>query len=204
MDIYKIKRLVYLSPFAKSRSLHLYRFKSRSAHIREIANRYGREKDLDKLMPLIKKAYIKYRWNIEEFFMWDFEHLTNAEILAYCPEFDHNIFVLTVNNFETAKLFRDKYATYKRFAKYFKRACVYVENLADLQKKEVAQFLIDNSLYLAKPVGACCGRGIQKLSNESIEPLKNILLESNSGGGVFVRALYRSVSRDGDFTPCIS
>lgn len=188
MDIYKLKRMVYLSPLAKSRILQWYRFKSRIAYIKEIAKRYGREKDLDKLMPLIKKAYIKYRWNIEEFFMWDFEHLTQSEVLAYCPEFDHNIFVLTVNNFATAKLFRDKWSTYKRFAKYFKRACVYVENLADLQKKEVKQFLKDNSLYLAKPVGACCGRGIQKLSNESNEQLKNILLESNTGGGYLLES----------------
>lgn len=182
MDAYKVKRMVYLSPFAKSRLLQWYRFKSRTAHIKETAKRYGREKDLEKLMPLIKKAYIKYRWNIEEFFMWDFEHLTKKEILAYCPEYDHNIFVLTVNNFETAKLFRDKYTTYKRFAKYFKRSCVYVENLADLQKKEVVQFLKENSVYLAKPVGACCGRGIQKISNELNDRLRSILQESNGGG----------------------
>lgn len=197
MDIYKIKRLVYLSPIANNRIVHTFRFKRTLGYIRKVVERYGRGADFDSLLPLMKEAYVKYHWNSEEFFMWHFEKLTDAERREYIPEYDHNIFCLRVNNFETAKLFRDKWTTYQRFGKYFKRKCVYITSSADLAKEEVKTFLNDNKNFLAKPVGACCGQGIKKFDNDELKEFY-ILMESidtrTNRGGVFAGALYNTVA----------
>lgn len=186
MDIYKIKRLVYLSPIANNRFVHAFRFKRTLGYIRKVAERYGRGADFDSLLPLMKEAYVKYHWNSEEFFMWHFEKLTDAERREYIPEYDHNIFCLRVNNFETAKLFRDKWTTYQRFEKYFKRKCVYITSSADLAEEEVKTFLNKNKNFLAKPVGACCGQGIRKFANDELKEfyllMESIDTQANRGG----------------------
>lgn len=194
MDIYKIKRLVYLSPIANNRFVHAFRFRRTLGHIKRIIAEFGRNPEDTALLARMKHAYTKYHWNVLEYFLFDYENTTDVQRREFCSEYDHNIFCLRVNNFATAKLFRDKWATYKRFEKYFKRECVYITSFADLTKEEVKAFLNANKNFLAKPVGACCGQGIKKFANDKVEDfytmMQSVDNQLNGGGTCWSRLSY--------------
>lgn len=174
MNIYDIKRKVYLSFFSRSFILHYYRFLSRKQYILSTIKKFGREKDTAQLLPLMRRAYTKFRWNAEEFFLFKYEQLNDKERSEFCPEFDHNIFCLKVNNFKTAKDFRDKMKTYIRFKPFFKRECILLTCDKDLHTQEFNEFIKHNETFLAKQLDACCGRGILKITRENIDTLHSL------------------------------
>ena len=143
-------------------------------------------------MPLIKEAYVKYRWNIEEFFLFGYEQLTDEQRKEFCPEYDHNAFCLKVNNWATARIFRDKRATYLKFKDFFNRSCVYVSNSSEYNSDECQEFIKNNPVFLLKPIGTCCGRGIQKLTNNAPN-LQETILSVAVMGGVILEELIEQV-----------
>lgn len=186
MDLYQIKRIVYLSPLANNYLVHCYRFKRTMPWILSEIKKFGREKETEKLLPLIRQAYTKFHWNVDEFFLFKYESLSDEQRLNFCPEYDHNIFCLRVNNWRTAKVFRNKLATYNLFKSFFKRECVFVEVDSDLERDDVKTFLKSNDIFLAKPIGSCCGRGIKKFSSNTYQGLKLLLNNVNGGGGGYL------------------
>ena len=179
---YKYKRFVYLSPFANNRLVHYFRYLIRKKWIDVVLKKFGREQEKDAILPQMRRAFVKYHWNAEEFFLFGYERLSEEQKLSFCPEYDHNVFCLRVNDYSVAKIFRDKYATYQLFKDYFKRDCVYVQHLEDLNKEEVKTFLIANKLFLAKPVNESCGHGILMIDQGS-EQLEHLIALAGSAGG---------------------
>lgn len=174
--IYRLKRLVYLTPLSRSWLVHWLRFKWRMPWIISVMKKFGREADAKSILPHMRRAYTKFHWNAEEFFLFQYEKLTDEQRYDFCPEFDHNVFCLTVNNWEIAQDFRDKWKTYLRLKTFFKRECILVVNIADLKEEAFTRFISQNKLFLMKPLEQCCGKGIQKVCTENLEPLKQFLM----------------------------
>ena len=180
--IYKLKRLVYLTPLSKSRILHWLRFRIRRSWNLSVIKKFGRENEVNTIMPQMRRAYVKFRWSADEFFLFKYEQLTDKQRAEFCPEFDHNAFCLSVNNWHIAQDFRDKWKTYLRFRPFFKRECFLVTSPADLKSESFVNSVTKNSVFLMKSLDQCCGRGIHKIANNNMEPIRTFVL---GGGNVY-------------------
>lgn len=178
--IYKLKRLIYLTPLSKSRLLHYLRYKYRYSWILAVIKKFGRDDDYKVLLSQMRRAYIKFRWNADEFFLFQYEKLTDAQRSEFCPEFDHNTFCLKVNNWDIAQDFRDKWKTYLRFRPFFKRECILITSSADLKSEPFVNFITNNPVFLMKSLDQCCGRGINKISNKDLTPLYRFLSDGGT------------------------
>ena len=181
---YNLKRLLYLSPLSNNWLVHYIRYLNRKGVIKQRIKKFGREADTLPLLPKMRRAYVKFHWNADEFFLFKYEALDDEQRKAFCPEYDHNIFCLRVNDFSVARIFRNKWATYQKFKPFFKRECIFVETKEDLQRSDLQTFLEQNDVFLAKPIAACCGRGILKLTPDLV--LQGALSHIEKGKGVLL------------------
>ena len=77
---------------------------------------------VETIFPQMRRAYVKFCWSAEEFFLFRYEKLTDKQRAEFCPEFDHNAFCLSINKWKIAQDFRDKWKTYLRFKPFFKES----------------------------------------------------------------------------------
>ena len=117
----------------------------------------------------------QYHWDFEEYFLFDYESLTNEERLKFVPEYDKNVFCDSVNNSKQADIFYSKWETYKVFREFFKRDAILVKGLADTDSDNVNEFVKKHQSFIMKPINAACGKGIQLVRASSIEEAKNKL-----------------------------
>ena len=191
---YKYKRLLYLSPLANLRLVHYLRYLSRKRWIKKTIVKFGRENDIDSILPQMRRAFTRFHWNAEEFFLFNYESLNDEQRHSFCPEYDHNIFCLKVNDYSVARIFRDKWATYRHLKEYFKRECVFIESVYDMERDDVKTFIESNNVFMLKPVGASCGRGIRKieLNSTNYDCCKSEILSLiGQSGGYLLEPLIR-------------
>ena len=144
----------------------------------------GRRRQLKRKM---LAAMVLYQWNFEEFFLFDYEHLSNSERKAFVPEYEKNVFCDMVNDAKTADVFYDKWATYLSFRRFFGRDVIEIRDISDLQSDKVTNFLKSHSSFIVKPVSQACGRGIEILKSsptKSAEEQLKTILEVNKGAYV--------------------
>lgn len=89
----------------------------------------------------MRHAMVRYHWDFEEYFLFNYEGLTHKERLTFVPEYDKSVFLDKVNNPQKIDILYNKWKTYNAFKKYFKRDAILVNGLADADSQDVSEFI---------------------------------------------------------------
>lgn len=138
----------------------------------------AQKKQIEKKM---KDAWFAQHWSPKEFFIYNYENLTDEQISEYVTEYDRARFCTEVNDFKKSDIFQKKWETYKHFKKYFKREAILVQGETDIENPEVLQFLDRHSDVIMKPLTTACGRGIVMLKSSNKEDLKQQFVKLMKG-----------------------
>ena len=79
-------------------------------------------KDLDprqrkKLLKQIKEAWFTQHWSPKEFFIYNYENLTDEQRAEYVTEYERARFCTEVNDYKKSDIFQNKWQTYQHFKK---------------------------------------------------------------------------------------
>jgi hypothetical protein len=162
---YDIKRWARTSLLKNSRLYHTIRFLTKKKKENKYINFFAgedisanRRKELQKLM---RTAMIKYHWEFDEFFLFDFEHSSEEERKLFVPEFEKNVFCDQINDPRQADVFLDKWTTYEHYKKFFRRDVINIRSLTDLENDDFRTFVEKHKDFILKPVFAALGHGIR-------------------------------------------
>lgn len=114
----------------------------------------------ERVLPLMKEAMVKYHWDPDEFYMYDYCSLSPQERLSFVPEYEKNIFCDKVNDCEDSRIFDSKWTSYCKFRSFYKRDCVMVTPPSVRNDPELIAFLKKHSRCIVKPDSNASGRGI--------------------------------------------
>ena len=126
-------------------------------------------------------AYIRYGWNFDEFFMFNFLRLSHRGRKEFISETQREYFCRRVNAPDTLLLFTDKGKAYQCFAKYYRRDACIVKNWQQDEEAFVL-FVERHELFLIKPLDGAMGNGVQIIKGEPADKLKLRLREEYSSG----------------------
>ena len=178
IDKAHLNRLFLRSPLAKKRWVHYILYQKKKKNAPTIIQRFlgdvSPEREAE-LLHKMRQAMVVYRWNFEEFFLFDYENLSKEEIKSFAPEFDKNIFCAKVNDENDQAVYYSKWNTYSHFKKFFKRDVIAIRSLADLSSEEFSAFAGKHRRFVLKPESRSCGRGIRPIDTESVEDARKQL-----------------------------
>lgn len=123
----------------------------------------------------------------EEYFLYDFEHLSNEQRDEYVTDRVRFRFYQSVNQLSGVKLLNDKHQAYLRFRKYYKRDALKIGSVADLAA--FLEFVSKHPRFIVKPNDLYGGKGIYiaDVTKEGISTLFATLLTYK--GGVIIEEL---------------
>jgi len=177
MDSKEIKRLIRISPLRNSKMYHYLRFLMKKKRAIAVINQFEGEDVTDdrakELVRQMKKAMVHYHWDFDEFFMYHFEDISDEKRKSFVPEYEKNIFCARVNDPEKSKIFDNKWATYQRFSRFFKRDVCHLEGSEQLTRQEFKEFIQKHNAFIVKPVFSASGDGIRFMTVSGIEDAKN-------------------------------
>jgi hypothetical protein len=134
-------------------------------------------------------AYIRYGWNLDEYFMFHFSRLSHKGRREFITEVQKEYFCKTVNPKVMHKIFTNKGETYKYYSKYYRRDVCAVEDW-ERDKSAFAQFVEKHNSYLIKPLDGSMGTGIQLIQGKSLDEMK-ALLQAEYKSGFIAEELIR-------------
>lgn len=133
------------------------------------------------------KAYRKYGWYPDEFFLYHYENLTDEERHSIIGEKEHGVIAEIMNDKECARILSDKWDTYCQLKTYFHREAILVDSKAKNKRNEEAKRLSDflkrKGRLIIKPRCGSFGRGIQIITAEetSEEDIIRLIAEYPNG-----------------------
>lgn len=202
MESKYLKRLLRLSPFAKSRLYHSIRFSTKKKRIKKYVERRG--EDFTFWGPIIREAMVDYHWDPNEVFMYNYIALSPEKRREFVPEYEKNIFCDRVNDYDGSKVFDSKWRSYCVFKQYYKRECCLLTN--DLLRKggkDIIGFLKKNRDFIFKPDSNASGRGIVVIRSasfeESVDRLRAVM--ENRRGSFIIEELIEQNLLMGRFHP---
>lgn len=165
-------------------TLYLYyrkkKWREAKACIRSFLGKDLPEKTVRWHLRQMRHAYICYGWGFDEYFMFDFNHLSHAGRKEFVPNIQKDYFCDTVNNEYVVDLFTDKWIAYQHFAKYYRRdACQLQEWERDHEAAE--RFIGQHDAMIIKPTDWSFGDGIQIIRNATADQLKELLQKFTEG-----------------------
>ena len=179
MRFKELKRLIRISPLRNSSLYHAFRFEMKRKECEKVINDFlgsVSSERREEIVKNMKHAMVRYHWNFEEYFLFDYEGHTHEERLMFVPEYDKNVFCDQVNNSRQADVFYNKWETYKVFKDFFKRDAILVRGLSEAESDNVSAFVENHHSFIMKPLTTACGRGIQVVKAKSKEDAKTQLV----------------------------
>lgn len=176
---HSILRLIRMSFLGRSKFYFQIRYLVRRKKVDEIINRFcGTDISQERRMHLremMREAFINYRWEFDEFFLFHFETIDEKKRKSFVPEYDKNTFAESINNEKFANIFLDKWTTYKYFYKYFRRDVYNIRGEKSLDNKDFVTFIQKHPSFIMKPVFGTRGAGIKVIKVNGIEDAKSKL-----------------------------
>lgn len=183
-----IKHQLRNSLLGKMRLYHFLRFQLKKKNIPVVMKTFlgndvsdERKKQLTRMM---KEAMVRYRWDFDEFFLFDYEHSDEERRHQLVPEYEKNIVCDQLNDFAKADAFYDKWLTYVNFKDFFKRDAVSVKSLSDLDSMDFATFVEKHPEFILKPSVENCGTGVRIIQSNGLDDAKvklSTLIQQKAG-----------------------
>lgn len=121
----------------------------------------GKNKILTDMMDMANR----YRFSFDEYFLFDFMHLSEQERLEFIPDLERIDILEAINLAKNQPIFDDKHLTYRIFGDYFHReVCCVLKKGGD--KKKFEDFVKRQGVFVTKPFDGCCGMGVQLFSED--------------------------------------
>ena len=132
----------------------------------------------------MKRAWVKFHWSAEEYFLYGYEKLTDQERAQYLSDFDRSCFCTRVNDQGKSEIFRRKWKTYEVFKPYFKREAVLIRGSKDIAKLEAVDFLERHNSAIMKPLTNSCGHGIvlfhANSKEEALQKFRDVITSNDT------------------------
>ena len=132
-------------------------------------------------------AYVRYGWNLDEYFMFRFSRLSHKGRQEFVSETQREYLCKTVNPQAMHRIFTNKGETYRHFLKYYQRDACAVEDWGR-DEDSFAKFVEKHDKYLIKPLNGAMGSGVRLIQGKSMEEMKQ-LLESKYPSGFLAEEL---------------
>lgn len=177
--------------------------KQRDKYIRTFIGDSVSDEERKRLYHGMREAWVKYRWNFEEFFLFRYEHISDDERKAFVSEYEKNVFSDRVNESAQASILHSKVETYNAFKKYFGRDVVFVNSGAQLlEHKDFLAFVESHNSFIMKPIKSSCGIGIKMVRATSKAEALDIALRSISKDTDYlIEELIEQVEEMSEFHP---
>ena len=104
---------------------------------------------------------IAFGFSAHEYLCYGFAEKTEEERLTFLSERESVLFSCQVNDLDAMRLFSDKSLTYETFRDGYGRTALSLRSEKDLAAFE--RFLAQYPVFVKKPVGGSCGRGVEKI-----------------------------------------
>ena len=191
MGFIDIKRLIRLSPLHNSRLYHNLRYELKKGGCDKVITDFvgpNIEQDRrDQIKRNMRNAMVRYHWDFDEYFLFNYEGCTHAQRKKFVPEYDKNVFCDQVNQAEDASVFNSKWKTYEVFKNYFNRPAILVSDLSDVDSEAVEMFISKHNSFIMKPLYDACGHGIHIVKEESKLAAKNRMISIlQSGNSAYI------------------
>lgn len=174
-----LAKLFRASIFGNSPLYHAWRFERKKSRCDKVIKTFLGEdvspERKNEIKRNMRRAMVKFHWDPDEYFLFGYENLTDVQRMGFFSEYDKNSFCDKVNNPESAAIFKDKWATYKKFRSFYHRDAVFVSNVADVDSLEIISFLEKHHSFIMKPNNGALGNGIEIIHGENLDDAKNKL-----------------------------
>ena len=104
-----LKRLIRTSPLRNSKLYHALRFEMKKKNCDKVIISFlGEGVSSERKKHIIKnmrRAMIRYHWAFDEYFMYDYENLSDEKRKEFIPEYEKNIFCAKVNSPQKSLIF---------------------------------------------------------------------------------------------------
>ena len=131
-----------------------------SKYMKKIADGYT-EDEVKKLKKDMMKCYFCGFVGFDEYVSFEFERLDLFERKEFMTDMMRMKFASILNSRKDGRTFHNKYETYKRFKKYYKRELVYIRDDNDYLRFE--QFVKENDKIMLKLQDSSRGRGSKQI-----------------------------------------
>ena len=142
-------------------------------------------KDINRIRKKLVKAFVKDEWYPEEYFFFDYEHLSREGIHEYVANREANRFWNFMNTKEIYQLTCDKSLIYQYFKPFFHRDVVAVSGDSGNSINAFKDFIKEHPQFIVKPKFGKMGDGVQILEvtdKEDVETFVQKLVEEYPAG----------------------
>ena len=114
----------------------------------------------------MRRCAVNYGAGYMDYDLFEMYNLTPEQRDTYITRGRNNELVCRYNDPAYFHYFTDKGEFNTRFAEYIHREWIYFQ---DAPKEQVLDFMKRHPQFIAKPLGGCCGRGIEKVNLEDYD-----------------------------------
>lgn len=125
----------------------------------------GSRSDIADLRRKVLFACYAYGFMPDEFFAYELEYKGRAERLSYYSNTEVLNFVYNMNDIVDVGIYFDKYQTYKKFKKYYRRDAVCLEKASDYSA--FVDFLKKHPVFVKKDVTLSKGDSVERIDTHS-------------------------------------
>lgn len=151
------------------------------SHCRTVKTR----NDLEVLREKVLFACFAYGFLPDEFFAFELEYKSPEERKKYISNRDRDNYVYKMNDIIDIDIFLDKYKTYVKFRKYFKRDAFSVERQTDYQG--FCKFVKKHPVFVQKNVGLSKGDSVELINSKNCgKSIKQLFDEMLTNGRYIV------------------
>lgn len=140
-----------------------------------------------------------FGFKAEAYFRYQFYNLSDNARAEFINNEDRIKVVRKFGNKEIKKLFKNKYNTYQRFKKYYKRDALLIDAGTDLQSFDA--FCVNNESFIVKPSDMCGGHGVYVKHLEKSYDCEQELKALQSEGEFVVEGLIQQAEGMKKFHP---
>ena len=140
--------------------------------------------DLRDLRVQVLFACFAYGFLPDEFFAYELEHKSPEDRKSYISNRDRDNYVYRLNDIIDIDIFLDKYKTYVKFQKYFKRDAISVEKQSDYEG--FCDFVKRHPIFVQKNVGLSKGDSVALVDSEHCGKTVRQLFEEMIACGKYI------------------
>lgn len=137
-------------------------------------------KDTDDVYNDIVRVREKYGFNMSEYFQYHCFGKTDEYLSEFIGDDERVKYTRQLNR--NPQLFNDKWMTYQKYRKYYKRDMAVLSNYDDC-----CTFLKKHNRFISKPIGSNRGNGVQIMSNNDPYAMIEQLTKLYPGGGLYLK-----------------
>ena len=146
------------------------------ARLEEFGIQFESNEQKQKQLADMLRMYKLYGFGFDEYLYFHFAGKPMSERLSFVADWEHSTYTYAMNNRNNDVLFVNKYETYKKYKKFYKRDVALIEGEKD--KENFFSFVDKHPEFIVKPFNDSAGRGIKIINWGGVTESKNDLFNT--------------------------